>query len=301
MERKRFRKEEVLKEDYIQMPKWLFNEEFKSLSNDGKVLYSVLRDRHRLSVANNWVNENGEIYFLFSRENMSEMLNCNIKSAIKYFKELLKFNLVEEKRQGINKPNIIYLLDVSFENQLTGKIYTSRDVKNTTQDLYNLQCNKNDFNNNDFSKNEKSYNTVNELTDVKNNFYINFSSLIKHINEVMEKMELRESFNKNTDKIEKYFRIFYNRLEDETSNKHMQGIKQKILTTKQLEDSINYCLEAIEEYIFTDDDSCLFNNLLDLYFENSEFKTLNGFFSKFIKRMSGLANRNKEEFDEDIA
>ena len=98
MERKRFRKEEVLKEDYIQMPKWLFNEEFKSLSNDGKVLYSVLRDRHRLSVANNWVNENGEIYFLFSRENMSEMLNCNIKSAIKYFKELLKFNLVEEKR-----------------------------------------------------------------------------------------------------------------------------------------------------------------------------------------------------------
>ena len=47
MERKRFRKEEVLKEDYIQMPKWLFNEEFKSLSNDGKVLYSVLRDRHR--------------------------------------------------------------------------------------------------------------------------------------------------------------------------------------------------------------------------------------------------------------
>ena len=147
----------------------------------------------------------------------------------------------------------------------------------------------------------KSYNTVNELTDVKNNFYINFSSLIKHINEVMEKMELRESFNKNTDKIEKYFRIFYNRLEDETSNKHMQGIKQKILTTKQLEDSINYCLEAIEEYIFTDDDSCLFNNLLDLYFENSEFKTLNGFFSKFIKRMSGLANRNKEEFNEDIA
>ena len=182
MERKRFRKEKVLKEDYIQMPKWLFNEEFKSLSNDGKVLYSVLRDRHRLSVSNKWIDEKGEIYFLFSRENMAEMLNCNIKSAIKYFKELIKFNLVEEKGQGINKPNIIYLLDVSFENQLTGKIYTSRDVKNTTQDMTNLQCNKNDFNNNDFSKNEKSYNTHDKIVTSVNNFYKTFNDLILQFN-----------------------------------------------------------------------------------------------------------------------
>ena len=146
----------------------------------------------------------------------------------------------------------------------------------------------------------KSYNTVNELTDSKNNFYINFKSLIDHINIISKDLYLRDNFNSNKDKVANYFRIFYNRLEIETKTKGKKGIKQKVLTNKQLEDSINYCLEAIEEYIFTDNDSCLFNNLLDLYFENAEFKTLNGFFSKFIQRMSGLANTKKEE-DDDIA
>ena len=289
MERKRFTKEEVLKEDYIQMPKWLFNEEFKSLSNDGKVLYSVLRDRHRLSVSNNWVNDKNEIYFLFSRENMAEMLNCNIKSAIKYFKELLKFNLVEEKRQGINKPNIIYLLDVSFENQLTGKIYTSRDVKNTTQDMYNLQCNKNDSSKNDIIKNEKSYNTHGEPVTSVNNFYNTFNDLIKHINTEIDNLNLNDEFNAEKEKIAKYFSIFYSTLYKKT------GLKQKVLTNRQLEDSINYCLQSITDGIFTNGSDCLFDDLLNLYMNESEFKTLNGFFSQYIFKVAPRVNKNNED------
>ena len=289
MERKRFTKEEVLKEDYIQMPKWLFNEEFKSLSNDGKVLYSVLRDRHRLSVSNDWVNDKNEIYFLFSRENMAEMLNCNIKSAIKYFKELLKFNLVEEKRQGINKPNIIYLLDVSFENQLTGKIYTSRDVKNTTQDLYNLQCNKNDSSKNDIIKNEKSYNTHGEPVTSVNNFYNSFSDLIKHINTEIDNLNLNNEFNAEKDKIAKYFSIFYSTLYKKT------GLKQKVLTNRQLEDSINYCLQSITDGIFTNNEDCLFDDLLELYINETQFKTLNGFFSQYIFKVAPRVNKNNED------
>ena len=289
MERKRFTKEEVLKEDYIQMPKWLFNEEFKSLSNDGKVLYSVLRDRHRLSLSNNWVNDKNEIYFLFSRENMAEMLNCNIKSAIKYFKELLKFNLVEEKRQGINKPNIIYLLDVSFENQLTGKIYTSRDVKNTTQDMYNLQCNKNDSSKNDIIKNEKSYNTHGEPVTSVNNFYNTFNDLIKHINTEIDNLNLNDEFNAEKEKIKKYFSIFYSTLYKKT------GLKQKVLTNRQLEDSINYCLQSITDGIFTNGSDCLFDDLLNLYMNESEFKTLNGFFSQYIFKVAPRVNKNNED------
>ena len=286
MERKRFKKEEVIKKDYIQMPKWLFNEEFKNLSNDGKVLYSVLMDRHRLSVANNWVNDIGEVYFLFTRENMAEMLNCNIKSAIKYFKELVKFNLVEEKRQGINKPNIIYLLDVSFENQLTGKIYTSRDVKDTTQDLYNLQCNKNDSSKNDIIKNEKSYNTHDEIVTSVNNYYKTFNNLIDHINTEMNNLKLNENFDEDREKVRLYFLNFYNRLY------RKKGLKQKVLTKKQLEDSINYCLEAITDGIFTENEDCLFDNLLDLYLKETDFKTLNGFFSQYIFKVYPRVNKD---------
>ena len=185
MQRKRYKETEVLKEEYIQMPKWLFNDEFSKLSNDGKVLYSVLRDRHRLSLANKWVNENGEIYFLFSRENMADMLGCSIKSAIKYFKELLKFNLVEETRQGINKPNIIYLLDVTFENQLTGKIYNSRHVKSTSLDMYNLQCNKNDSINNDSSKND--YISYMAIKNSPNANYTSKEEFLNQLNRITDK------------------------------------------------------------------------------------------------------------------
>ena len=65
----------------------------------------------------------------------------------------------------------------------------------------------------------KSYNTVNELTDSKNNFYINFKSLIDHINIISKDLYLRDNFNSNKDKVANYFRIFYNRLEIETKTK----------------------------------------------------------------------------------
>ena len=59
--------------DY-QMPKFLFEGEFKALSNNARVLYTLLRDRHDLSLQNHWVNENNEVFLIYSREEMADML-----------------------------------------------------------------------------------------------------------------------------------------------------------------------------------------------------------------------------------
>lgn len=66
--RVRYTVNDVKNNRFFQMPKFLFEGDFKDkLNNDSRVLYSLLRDRHELSLLNNWVNENNEVFFIYSR------------------------------------------------------------------------------------------------------------------------------------------------------------------------------------------------------------------------------------------
>jgi len=95
---------------FYQMPKFLFEGELKhALSNESKILYSLLKDRHDLSLKNRWVNENNEIYLIFTRDEMADMLACSKLTLRKTIDQLKQFNLIEEERLGLNKANRIYL------------------------------------------------------------------------------------------------------------------------------------------------------------------------------------------------
>lgn len=135
----------------------------------------------------------------------------------------------------------------------------------------------------------KSYNTHGEPVTSVNNFYNTFNDLIKHINTEIDNLNLNNEFNAEKDKIAKYFSIFYSTLYKKT------GLKQKVLTNRQLEDSINYCLQSITDGIFTNGSDCLFDDLLNLYMNESEFKTLNGFFSQYIFKVAPRVNKNNED------
>nr|WP_252555629.1 replication initiator protein A [Staphylococcus aureus] len=39
------------------------------LSNDAKIAYALLKDRLELLIKNNWFDENGDIFFIFTNEN----------------------------------------------------------------------------------------------------------------------------------------------------------------------------------------------------------------------------------------
>ena len=135
----------------------------------------------------------------------------------------------------------------------------------------------------------KSYNTHGKPVTSVNNYYNSFSDLIKHINTEINNLDLKDSINEYNKEVAEYFNDFYTTLYRKT------GLKQKVLTNKQLEDSINYCLEAITDGIFTNESDCLFDNLLDLYMNESEYKTLNGFFSQYIFKVQSRANIIKDE------
>lgn len=98
---------------FYRIPKALFtNEYFKDLSSDAKILYGLMLDRMSLSIKNQWFDDENRAYIYFSVEDIMELLNCGRNKAIKSLQELDEENgigLIEKKRQGFGKTNIIYV------------------------------------------------------------------------------------------------------------------------------------------------------------------------------------------------
>ena len=106
---------------YFRVPKILFRDiKFKDLSTDAKTLYGILLDRMGLSVKNGWLDEQGRVYIIFPVQEVMDALGCADNKATKLFRELEKFGLIERKRRGLGKPNLIYVknfADLRFRNR----------------------------------------------------------------------------------------------------------------------------------------------------------------------------------------
>ena len=106
---------------YFRVPKILFRDiRFKDLSTDAKTLYGILLDRMGLSVKNGWLDEQGRVYIIFPVQEVMDALGCADNKATKLFRELEKFGLIERKRRGLGKPNLIYVknfADPRFRNR----------------------------------------------------------------------------------------------------------------------------------------------------------------------------------------
>ena len=106
---------------YFWVPQILFRDiKFKDLSTDAKTLYGILLDRMGLSVKNGWLDEQGRVYIIFPVQEVMDALGCADNKATKLFRELEKFGLIERKRRGLGKPNLIYVknfADPRFRNR----------------------------------------------------------------------------------------------------------------------------------------------------------------------------------------
>ena len=142
-----YKNNEILENSYYQIPQELFvNSLYKEkLNSDSKILYSFLLDRLSLSQRNHWFDEYGRVYLIFTREEVQNKLCLSEKTVTKAFKQLLEVNLISEKRQGLGKPNLIYVGKIQHEEVITNieqknlqvlnsKNYGSREVKNTILD-----------------------------------------------------------------------------------------------------------------------------------------------------------------------
>ena len=98
---------------FYRVPKVLFTEPcFKALSCEAKVLYGLMLDRMSLSIKNRWLDSEDKVYIIFTVEEIAELMNCGTQKAVKLVKELDSNNgigLIEKKRLGLGKPNVIYV------------------------------------------------------------------------------------------------------------------------------------------------------------------------------------------------
>ena len=150
-----FRGMEAEQYSFYRVPKVLFTAEcFKSLSCEAKVLYGLMLDRMSLSIKNRWFDEEDRVYIIFTVEEIAELLNCGSQKAVKLMKELDSNHgsgLIEKKRLGLGKPNVIYVKNFmlkekhSFEqeekaagnaeNMQNSENHNSRIVKTTNQEF----------------------------------------------------------------------------------------------------------------------------------------------------------------------
>lgn len=173
---------EVTQHKYYQVPKELYtNPRYKTvINNDAKMLYALLLDRMELSRTNGWIEDDGTIFLIFKREDLADMLGICVTTVWRAIKQLKEVGLIEEKRQGLNRPNLIYIgkIDYSVPDSVVAgndeiivddnapDSFLSSDIENLkvrtftaeksgvlnnkSQDISNLKANDTDNNNPDF-------------------------------------------------------------------------------------------------------------------------------------------------------
>lgn len=162
MEFKRHTINDVHNNRFFQLPKFLFEGEFKTaLSAEAKLLYALLRDRHELSLQNGWVNDKNEVFLIYKREEMCDMLGCGMAKIRKLINELMECGLLEEERQGLNLPNLIYLNYINVDN-ISDKPFNDAECrKSTVQSVEKRQSRVSKFDSQDCRKSTPNKTNIN--------------------------------------------------------------------------------------------------------------------------------------------
>ena len=137
---------------FYRIPKVLFTEErFKAISAEAKVLYGLLLDRMSISAKNGWQDKENRVYIIFTIEDIMEAMGCADQKAGKLLYELeSKCGLIERKRQGLGKPNLIYVKNFVTPSEsrfLNRENHDSGEVKITDQEPLKSRSNNTENNN----------------------------------------------------------------------------------------------------------------------------------------------------------
>ena len=73
---------------FYKVPKALFEEKYKSVSTDAKMLYGLLLDRMYLSVKNGWIDKQGRVYQYFTIKSTQEKLHFGHEKYVSCFLNL---------------------------------------------------------------------------------------------------------------------------------------------------------------------------------------------------------------------
>ncbi|HDB8974088.1 replication initiator protein A [Staphylococcus aureus] len=202
MSEQRFNIQQQYREKFYQLPKVFFtNEKYMQLSNDAKIAYALLKDRLELSIKNNWFDENGDIFFIFTNDKLKNILNCHDGKLTKIKKELSKADLLEQVRCGQGKPNKLYLKNPAITKE---DVYEIKKQEETSgEPSHDAEMRKSHFKKceNRISRNAKiaqqeMRKSHTNDTDLSNTYYIETENNdMNDLNDVESKNEISNHSN----------------------------------------------------------------------------------------------------------
>ena len=129
---------------FYRIPRLLIKDQhFKGLSSDAKLLYGLMLDRMALSMKNHWLDNENRAYIIYSISNVMEDINCSKPTCVKIMKELDSFGLIERKRKGLGKPDIIYVKNFAVLEDSQEQDEESSDAAVTFEENKPVMSNEN--------------------------------------------------------------------------------------------------------------------------------------------------------------
>lgn len=248
---------------FFRIPKLLFTDStFSKLSSDAKVLYGILLDRMNLSMKNGWLDEENKVYIIFTIEEIAEIMCCATQKATKILQELddkKGIGLVEKKRLGLGKPNILYVKNFIIQESEKESSSKEEIEEITNQELCKSQCNKTNLNKTEYSDTE--YNNTSPISPSKEKIIKDNSVSQKQDTEVEEVIEilkenidysfLAEEQPQEKEKIDLVINLMAEAIQSKTDlriNQRMieyETVKEQFLSLQK--EHINYVLFVLDE------------------------------------------------------
>lgn len=192
---------------FFKFPKpFIYDEKYKTLSNNAKMLYMLLFDRLELSLKNGWHDKEGNVFQYYTNEQLMIDLNCNSNNTIiKIKKELKDAGLMTEVRQGMNLPNRIYLealngsVESTFQEVQKVHLGSAKSAFQEVQKVHTIKTEntKTENNNNILSICKEVISYLNLKS--KKNFKVNTASHQKFIKARLKEGYVLEDFKKVVD------------------------------------------------------------------------------------------------------
>lgn len=176
--------EQALNSDnFYQLPKVVIKSKYyRKLKAEAKLMFMLCRDRLSASLDSTrkgdlrFVDDLGDIFIYYNIEDLSEDLGCGRDKVMKLKKELIKYGLIDEVRQGLNKANRIYVKNAITDIQILNMEFEeAQQLLNTVK---STEVEKADF--------RKSENTTSRSREIRLQEVANYDSTYTKVSEIKE-------------------------------------------------------------------------------------------------------------------
>ena len=176
--------EQALNSDnFYQLPKVVIKSKYyRKLKAEAKLMFMLCRDRLSASLDSTrkgdlrFVDDLGDIFIYYNIEDLSEDLGCGRDKVMKLKKELIKYGLIDEVRQGLNKANRIYVKNAITDIQILNMEF--EEAQQLLNPVKSTEVGKADF--------RKSENTTSRSREIRLQEVANYDSTYTKVSEIKE-------------------------------------------------------------------------------------------------------------------